>query len=253
LDDMCAMKFFRRCLTGIAFLFLAGCRSQSPPGSTSADLARQADEALAQISGTLVVEGLSKPVEVWRDTWGIPHIFAQSMQDMFFAQGFVVAQDRMWQLEIWKRTGEGRLAEILGPSAIPRDIFARLLRYRGNWEAEYRSYHPQGREIIEAFVKGINAAIAQMTHRPPIEFQILGLKPQPWSPETVVSRMAGFVMTRNASSEVWRAQMVNALGTRKTEELALLIPPTQIQVPEGLHLEEINPSILSLFPDRVEP
>jgi penicillin amidase len=220
---------------------------------TSSDLEHRAEQALSQISGTLAVEGLSKPVEVLRDTWGIPHIFAQNTPDLFFAQGFVVAQDRMWQLEIWKRTGEGRLAEILDPSAIQRDTFARLLRYRGNWDTEYRSYHPQGREIIEAFVRGINAAIGQAANRLPIEFQITGLRPTAWTPETVVSRMAGFVMTRNAASEVWRAQMVKALGTQKVEDLIPLNPVTKLRVPEGLDLDEINASVLSLFPRRDEP
>jgi len=247
------MRLRRWCILPMAVWALVGYGGQAPPVSSPANIESRAEQALSQISGTLRVQGLSKPVEVLRDTWGIPHIFAQTMQDMFFAQGFVVGQDRMWQLEIWKRTGEGLLAEILGPSAIQRDTFARLLRYRGNWDAEYRSYHPQGRQIVEAFAKGINAAIAQAANNLPIEFQITGLKPQPWTPENVVSRMAGFVMTRNASSEVWRAQMVKTFGVQKTEELAPLNPRKAIQIPEGLNLDDISPSIVSLFPGREEP
>ncbi len=91
------------------------------------DLAAQAKAALAQLSGTIIVRGLSEPVEVLRDTWGIPHIYAKSTADLFFAQGYVVAQDRMWQLEMWRRNGEGRLAEVLGPEYVTRDRFARLL------------------------------------------------------------------------------------------------------------------------------
>jgi penicillin amidase len=245
------MRFRRWCLLTIAVLAFAGLEGQSQ--HTASDLERKAEQALSQISGTVAVEGLSKPVEVLRDTWGIPHIFAQTTPDLFLAQGFVVAQDRMWQLEIWKRTGEGRLAEILGPSGIQQDTFARLLRYRSNWDAEYRSYHPQGREIIEAFVNGINAAIDHAADHLPIEFQITGLRPQRWTAETVVSRMAGFVMTRNAASEVWRAQMVKALGTQKVENLTPLNPVKKLQVPEGLDLEGINASVLSLFPSRTEP
>lgn len=245
------MRFRRWCLLTIAVLAFAGFEGQSQ--HTASDLERKAEQALSQISGTIAVEGLSKPVEVLRDTWGIPHIFAQTTPDLFLAQGFVVAQDRMWQLEIWKRTGEGQLAEILGPSGIQQDTFARLLRYRGKWDAEYQSYHAQGREIIEAFVKGINAAIGQAADHLPIEFQITGLRPQRWTAETVVSRMAGFVMTRNAASEVWRAQMVKALGTQKVEDLTPLNPVKKLQVPEGLDLEGINASVLSLFPSRTEP
>src|SRR5438876_9436535 len=92
-------------------------RAQTP---ARPDLAAQAKSALAQHSGTIVVKGLSQPVEVLRDTWGIPHIYAKSTEDLFFAQGFVVAQDRMWQLEMWRRNGEGRLAEVLGPQYVTR-------------------------------------------------------------------------------------------------------------------------------------
>src|SRR5439155_1152598 len=83
----------------------------------------------AQHSGTIIVRGLAEPVEVLRDTWGVPHIYAKSTEDLFFAQGFVVAQDRMWQLEMWRRNGEGRLAEVLGPQYVTRDKFARLLAF----------------------------------------------------------------------------------------------------------------------------
>jgi penicillin G amidase len=246
-----SVRLRRWCLVPFGVFALAVIEGRSPRNDS--DLDQRAKQALSQISGTVTVEGLSKPVEVLRDTWGIPHIFAQNTTDLFLAQGFVVAQDRMWQLDIWKRTGEGRLAEIEGPSAIQQDRFARLLRYRGNWDAEYRSYHPQGREIIEAFVKGINAAIAETATHLPIEFQITGLKPQRWTPETVVSRMAGFVMTRNAASEVWRAQIVKALGTQKVEELAPLNPIKKLQIPEGLNLNDIDQSVLSFFPNRYVP
>ena len=120
----------------------------------TSDLAKQARAALAQTSGRIELAGLSKPVEVLRDTWGVAHIYAQTQEDLFFAQGFVAAQDRLWQMEIWRRTGEGKLAEILGPSAIERDKFARLMRYRGDMEAEWKSYAPDAKPIIESFVRG---------------------------------------------------------------------------------------------------
>ena len=109
----------------------------------TSDLAKQARAALAQTSGRIELAGLAKPVEVLRDLWGVAHIYAQTVEDLFFAQGFVAAQDRLWQMEIWRRTGEGKLAEILGPSAAERDKFARLMRYRGDMEAEWKSYAPR--------------------------------------------------------------------------------------------------------------
>src|SRR6266566_3699570 len=99
-------------------------------------------------------------VEVRRDRWVVPHIYAKTQHDLFFAQGFVAAQDRLFQMDLWRRIGEGRLAEVLGPSYFARDRFARLLKYRGDMSAEWSSYAPDTRAIAASFVSGINAHIA---------------------------------------------------------------------------------------------
>ena len=211
----------------------------------TSDLAKQARAALAQTSGRIELAGLSKPVEVLRDTWGVAHIYAQTQEDLFFAQGFVAAQDRLWQMEIWRRTGEGKLAEILGPSAIERDKFARLMRYRGDMEAEWKSYAPDAKPIIESFVRGVNAFIESSRDRLPIEFQLTGIRPQPWTPEACLTRMAGYVMTRNATSEVLRAQLARMLGTTKTDELVETDPFKKLELPEGLDLNGIDGKILA--------
>src|SRR2546427_11714516 len=127
----------RRALALFVFILLIGpCVSaENPPG-----MQEQAKAAVSTIQGKLKVRGLQKPVNVLRDRWGVAHIYAQNQHDLFFAQGFVVAQDRLFQMELWKRSGEGRLAEILGAAALSRDLNARLLRYRGDIDAEYRSY-----------------------------------------------------------------------------------------------------------------
>lgn len=208
-------------------------------------LAKQARAALAQTSGRIELTGLAKPVEVIRDPWGVAHIYAQTQEDLFFAQGFVAAQDRLWQMELWRRTGEGKLAEVLGPPAIERDKFARLLRYRGDMEAEWKSYAPDAKPIIESFVRGINAFIETSRDRLPIEFQLTGIRPEPWTPEVCLARMAGFVMTRNASSEVLRAQLARMLGTEKTDELVETDPFKKLEVPEGLDLNGIDGKILA--------
>ncbi|HET9531137.1 MAG TPA: penicillin acylase family protein, partial [Blastocatellia bacterium] len=174
----------------------------------------------------------------------IPHIYAQTVEDLFFAQGFVAAQDRLWQMEIWRRTGEGRLAEILGPQAIERDRFARLLRYRGDMQAEWTSYAPDARRIIESFVRGVNAFIELSRDRLPIEFQLTGIRPDPWTPEVCLTRMAGYVMTRNASSEVLRAQMVRMFGAVKTDEMIETDPFKKLEVPEWLDLSGIDSKVL---------
>ncbi|MEK7407289.1 MAG: penicillin acylase family protein, partial [Acidobacteriota bacterium] len=146
---------------------------------------------LAQLEGRIAVRGLSQPVEVLRDQWGVPHIYARTAADLFLAQGFVAAQDRLYQIEIWRRTGAGELAEVLGTAYIERDRFARLVRYRGDMKAEWESYAPDTRAIAEAFARGVNACVRHFGDRLPIEFQLLGFRPGEWKAEHIVLRIAG--------------------------------------------------------------
>src|SRR5687767_1996785 len=129
------------------------------PLSAQSSLLDSARTRLSQLEGEVVVAGLDSVVEVRRDRWGIPHIYARTTHDLFFAQGYVVAQDRLWQMEMWRRAGEGRLAEVLGPTMVERDRLARLLLYRGDAALEWASYAPDAREIVGAFVQGVNARI----------------------------------------------------------------------------------------------
>jgi penicillin amidase len=230
----------------LAALMLLTATPRYSNQSSNTDLAARARSVLAQTSGTIRVPGLQKAVTVLRDPWGIAHIYAETQDDLFFAQGFVAAQDRLWQMDLWRRTGEGKLAEILGQSAVERDRFARLLRYRGDMKAEYESYAPDARQIIEAFVRGINFFIESSlkADRLPIEFQLAGFKPELWTPEVCLTRMAGYVMTRNASSEVARAQLVRELGLPLANEWIEIDPPRKIEVPEGLDLEGIDNRVL---------
>jgi penicillin G amidase len=257
-------------LTAISLLTATPHRSRAVQNH---DLKAQALGALSQITGRINLKGLQKPVRVLRDEWGVAHIYAETQNDLFFAQGFVAAQDRLWQMDLWRRVGEGKLAEVLGPRAAERDRFARLIRYRGDMKAEYESYAPDARQIIEAFVRGVNAQIELSKNRLPIEFQLTGSKPEPWTPEVCLTRMAGYVMTRNASTEVLRAQLahqfilekvVDLLGVdlhlKSAEEIgraqglgivAELIetdPPRKLELPDGLDwkdLEGIDRRILS--------
>ncbi|MFN2399293.1 MAG: penicillin acylase family protein [Gemmatimonadaceae bacterium] len=199
---------------------------------------------LAQLDGTILVPGLDSAVEVRRDRWGIPHIYARTQHDVFLAQGFVAAQDRLWQMEMWRRAGEGRVSEIVGPSAIGRDRFARLLRYRGDMNAEWASYAPDARQIIRAFVEGVNAYIAIVKDRPPIEFTITGIAPEPWSEDVPLQRMAALAMTGNAATETSMAQFVSALGVKMAEVLLPTDPYRPLDPAPGLDLSGIDHSSL---------
>ena len=217
--------------------------SAAPPGP---DLAARARAVLAQTSGTIRVPGLRRPVTVLRDRWGVPHIFAETQDDLFLAQGLVAAQDRLWQLEIWRRTGEGRLAEIVGPEAVERDRFARLLRYRGDLEAEYASYAPDAKRIVEAFVRGVNAGIELSRDRLPVEFELAGVGPEPWTPETCLTRMAGFGMTLNAGLEVLRAKLGAELGWKLADEILPAEPPRPLAAQPHTGLDGVDEKVLSL-------
>ncbi len=124
--------------------------------------------------------GLKEPVEIVRDQQGIPHIYAKNDDDMFFAQGYVMAQDRLWQLEMWRRWREGRLAEIFGPKAFDYDARTRLMMFRGPWdEKEWTSYHPDAERLFTAWANGLNAYVAQHADNLPVEFKLTGIKPEP--------------------------------------------------------------------------
>jgi penicillin amidase len=211
-------------------------------------LEQRARSALSLTNGTLKLSGLEHPVTVLRDPWGVPHIYAQNQHDLFFAQGFVAAQDRLFQMELWKRVGQGRLAEIFGPAYLERDINARRLAFRGSMSGEYASYAPDAKQILEAFTQGINSEIALRTAPGgpglPLEFQLAGFAPEPWKPQDCLSRMAGFPMTRNAVTELLHAKLVTLLGAKKASALLDLDPPVQLDNFPGVDLSELAPEML---------
>src|SRR6185437_13375654 len=109
----------------------------------------------------LHLAGLEQPVEILTDRWGIAHIYAKDEHDLFFAQGYNAARDRLFQFEIWRRQATGTVAEILGPGELKRDIGARLFMFRGDLTQELNWYHPHGQAIVQAYVDGVNAYIAE--------------------------------------------------------------------------------------------
>lgn len=217
---------------------------QAPPAAqTGVDprLRELARAALTPIDGEQRLQGLREPVEVIRDRWGIPHIYARNTDDLFFAQGYVMAQDRLWQMEMWRREKEGRLAEILGPQAVARDRQARLLRYRGPMDdREWTSYHPEGKRIFEAYAAGINAFIATHADRLPLEFTLTGTRPDPWTAETVVLRTATF---GDANAELTLARAVVRLGREEANRQRMPDPWDDLALPEGLDLSIIDETV----------
>jgi penicillin amidase len=208
----------------------------------------RAQASSSVIRGKLKVPGLQHSVDVLRDRWGVAHIYAQNQHDLFFAQGFVAAQDRLFQMELWKRSGQGRLAEVLGSSALYRDINARLLRYRGDMTSEYESYSPDTKEILEAFTSGINANIAARMAADgpglPVEFRVAGFKPESWKPEDCLNRMAAFSMTGNALAELEHAEMVAVVGAEKASKLLDLDPKVTLDPAPSIDFSALSPGLL---------
>ena len=213
------------------------------PASGAERLRTLAQRTLPLIDGELKLAGLKRPVTVVRDQWGIPHIYADNTDDLFFAQGFVAAQDRLWQMEMWRRSKEGRLAEVLGPRAVERDRVARLLRYRGPFdETEWTSYHPEGKRIMTAFAAGVNAFIALGEAEWPVEFRLTGIKPDRWTAETPLLREITF---GDAPAELRLARDVARFGVVDANRRRAPDPWDELKVPRGLDVATITEDIIA--------
>jgi penicillin amidase len=207
--------------------------------------------ALASLS----IPDLQEPVEILVDRWGISHIYAKNEHDLFFAQGYTAARDRLFQFEIWRRQATGTVAEILGRRELPRDIGARLHRFRKDMDQELAHYHPRGKLIITSFVEGVNAAIAETEKDPsmlPLEFRLLGIKPGKWTPEVVVSRHQGLLS--NVTEELDLGMAVQAIGPEKVRELDWYRPGTpKLELDPSIDGSLLKPEILAVYRAFREP
>ncbi len=141
-----------------------------------------AHSALPQLDGRVSMRGLAAPVKVTRDDHGVPTIEAASLEDLFFAQGFVTAQDRLWQMDMMRRVASGELSEILGDVTLKYDREAKILGMRAAAEQSLGMASTRDRSFSEAYARGVNAYIAAQGKHLPIEFKILGYTPKPWTP-----------------------------------------------------------------------
>ena len=195
------------------------------------------------------IPGLKAPVEILRDQWGINHIYAENQEDLFFAQGYAAAKDRLFQFEIWRRQATGTTAEMLGPRALKRDIGARLFKYRGNMQDEMNYYHEDGVAIIEAYTHGVNAYIDEVLKQPeelPIEFELLGIAPKKWTPEVVISRHQGLLGNINQELNIGRA--VATIGPNAVKKLMWFHPrEPNITLDPSITKEVLALDILELY------
>ncbi|NER09369.1 penicillin acylase family protein [Muriicola jejuensis] len=196
-----------------------------------------------------VVEGLQEPVEIIRDQWGINHIYAENEHDLFFAQGYAAARDRLFQFEVWRRQATGTVAEILGERALKRDTGTRLFKFRGDLQQEMGHYHERGSEIITAYTEGVNAYIEEVlrdTTLLPIEFRMLDILPQKWTPDVVISRHQGLLGNIGAELEIGRA--VNTIGEEAVRDLYWFHPKTpDLEIDPAVDASLLRDHILELY------
>jgi penicillin G amidase len=175
---------------------------------------------LPQQRGTIALDGLDGRVRVRRDRWGVPHVEADDRHDLYFAQGFVHGQDRLWQMDFYRRAVAGRVAEMAGEEGLPVDRLMRTLGIRRVAECEEAALDPQLRELLERFCAGVNAAAASASALP-FEMQLLRLRWEPWRPVDILSlgKLLAFGLSTNWERELLRADMLRALGPELTARL----------------------------------
>ena len=201
--------------------------------------------SLPQTDGVIRLKALDAPVEILRDAYGIPHIYARSADDAYFALGFVHAQDRLWQMEMNRRLAAGRLAEILGPKALYTDRFLRTLGVRRAAEASFRNLDPASRKSLEAYAAGVNAFLATGPVLPP-EFWILRDAPEPWTPVDSITwtKMMAWDLGGNWKNELLRMSLARTLSNARIDEF---LPPYPGDVPQKI--AELKPLYDSLGGD----
>ncbi|MEJ7807763.1 MAG: penicillin acylase family protein [Telluria sp.] len=202
----------------------------------------------AQAARTIAVAGLKQDASILVDRWGVPHIYAASEDDLFFAQGFNAARDRLFQIDLWRLRGLGQLASRFGPAYVEQDKAARLFLYRGDMQQEWRAYGIGAEAVTTRFVAGINAYVDYLTRHPeqlPFEFRRLGYLPSKWQAADVV-RIRSHGLTRNLTSEVARANTACKAGLAADHIRYGLKPAWVTKIPQGLD-PCLPPKLLDVF------
>ena len=198
---------------------------------------------------SVALRGLSAPGEILVDRYGIPHIYASTQPDAFLLQGYNAARDRLWQIDLWRRRGLGRLSAALGKTYVEQDRAARLFLYRGDLAREYAAYGDDAQQIATAFAAGVNAYIDEIEAgraKLPVEFEALGYRPERWAPEDVV-RIRSHGLVSNLSDQVGRALTLRAFGRKAERMRKKLEPKWRYEVPDGLDLDTIPDDVLDVY------
>ncbi len=205
---------------------------------------------LPKTKGTVHLHGLHTEVEILTDTYGVPHIYAQNEDDLYFAQGYMHAQERLWQMELNRRVGSGRLSELFGNIALETDRFCRRLGMHRSSIEEAKHLSAHNSRVLNAYAHGVNAFIENNAHRLPVEFTILGFKPTLWSPADTIqwSKMMGWNLGGNWETELIRARIIAKVGPERAAQLeAGYDSQHPLIVPSGIAYQGINLGLLEQY------
>ncbi|HLE32808.1 MAG TPA: penicillin acylase family protein [Bacteroidota bacterium] len=180
-----------------------------------------ATKSFPQTSGTLVLDGLKEQVSIHRDSFGMPHVFASNDHDAYMAAGLLHAQDRLWQMDLIRRAGEGRLAEILGEKALPVDRLFRTLGLTDLSRQIASELNAESRLALESYAAGVNAYIADHRSSLPVEFDMLGIEPDPWLPEhsILLSKLMAWELNYSRWVDITFGYVVERVGEERAREL----------------------------------
>ena len=176
---------------------------------------------LPQTDGSISLPGLQHEVAVERDVWGVPHIRAASVEDLAEAQGYVMAQDRLWQMDLLRRVARGQLSEILGSRTLPIDKEFRTYGFARAAERDASLLDPESRKVMEAYARGVNQFITQNKKNLPLEFSLLGYEPAPWQPSDTLA-VSGYMyrtLTDTWQRELNRAKVTERAGPDRAKDL----------------------------------
>lgn len=214
-------------------------------GKLARGLLRSMDrKRLPQMEGVIQLQGLSAPVEVFRDRWGIPHIYAGSLADCLFAQGFVHAQDRLFQMELNRRTAQGTLSELFGEMALGTDRTARTFGFNRLGKADLETISPELMTGLQAYTEGVNAFITNSKNRLPVEFMLLSHRPDPWElvDTLAFTRVMIWQLSHAWQGALIRAEIAEKVGAENAAFLEIHYPQgNPITLPDGIEFNALDP------------
>jgi penicillin amidase len=200
---------------------------------------------MSRLEGTCNLKGIQDKVEIRRDPEGVPYLYASNRRDLFFAQGWVHAQDRLWQMEVNRRLALGRLSEVFGEAALPTDRLCRTMGFARMATQDHQLVDADMQDLLQAYCDGVNAWIAEIGDRLPVEFKLVKFAPEPYTPHHVLAwtRVLTLQLSNGWGHELARSQFIQALGPELAAELDIRHDPRNpATLPNGIEFNMLKPT-----------